>query len=228
MGIPVDDSVEALLIAAHEAERTRIAKQLHDDIGQRMAVLTMDLDLLEKALPLQPADALRRIQALSARSLELAKDIQALSHRLYPTKLEYLGLVSACASLCSDVSKQEQVDVGFCDEGVPDDLAAQVALVLFRVLQEAVANAVKHSGASRVDVALVGVADGIRLEIVDGGVGFDTDAVSNRGASGLVGMRARTRLVGGELVVRSRPGGGTSISALVPRSVADRSVTRPG
>jgi signal transduction histidine kinase len=228
MVFPVDDSVEALLIAAHEAERTRIAKQLHDDIGQRMAVLTMDLDLLEKALPLPPTDALRRIHALSARSLELAKDIQALSHRLYPTRLEYLGVVHACASLCSDVSKREHVDVSFCHEGVPDDLAAHVALALFRVLQEAVANAVKHSGASRVEVALVGEADGIRLEIADGGIGFDTDAVSNRGASGLVGMRARARLVGGEFVVRSRPGGGTSISARVPRSAPDRSVTRPG
>src|SRR5262245_40283327 len=98
-------AVEALLIEAHETERTRIARELHDDIGQRIAVLTMDLDALTRALPLAESDARDRLRAVADLALQLAKDIQALSHRLYPAKLEYLGIVSASASFCREVSK---------------------------------------------------------------------------------------------------------------------------
>ena len=105
--------VEARLIEAHEAERTRIAGELHDDIGQRMAALTMDLDALGQALPLPTDEARTRVRALCDRTLQLAKDIQALSHRLHPPKLEYLGVASASASFCREVSRQQNVDIAF-------------------------------------------------------------------------------------------------------------------
>ena len=120
--------VEARLIEAHEAERTRIAGELHDDIGQRMAVLTMDLDALGQALPLPTDEARTRVRALSDRTLQLAKDIQALSHRLHPPKLEYLGVVSASASFCREVSTQQNVDIAFSHDGIPDGVPNHVAL----------------------------------------------------------------------------------------------------
>jgi signal transduction histidine kinase len=215
--------VGARLIEAHEADRTRIASELHDDIGQRMAVLTMNLDALEKALPLSTSEARTRIRELSDQTLQLARDIQALSHRLHPPKLDYLGLASASAAFCREVSTRRNVDIVFSHDGIPDGLPGDVALALFRVIQEAVTNAVTHAGVGRVVVTLRGIANEIRLEIVDAGVGFDVDAVLSGRGVGLVGMRERMRLVSGDLDVESRPGAGTSIRARVPLSGADSS-----
>lgn len=216
--------VEARLIEAHEAERTRIAGALHDDIGQRMAVLTMDLDALGQALPLSTDEVRTRVRALSDRTLQLARDIQALSHRLHPPKLEYLGVASASASFCREVSRQQNVDIAFRHDGIPDGLPNHVALSVFRVLQEAVTNAVRHAGVRQATVTLRGSPEDIRLEIVDAGVGFDRDAVLSGRALGLIGMEERVRLVNGDLVIESRPGAGTSIRARVPLSGSDPSV----
>lgn len=216
------DSVEALLVGAHERERTRIAKALHDDIGQRAAVLTMDLDRLEKALPLPVNEVTERVRALSERSLELSRDIQALSHQLYPARLEFLGIVSAASAFCDETSKRQHVEVAFVHDSVPPDLSIAAAVILFRVLQEAIANAVSHSRARRIDVALRGETDAIRIEIVDAGIGFDPDAIEARGAPGIVGMRERARSLGGEFAVRSSPGRGTAISVRLPLPAADR------
>jgi signal transduction histidine kinase len=204
------------LIEAHEAERERVAKELHDDIGQRLAVMRMDLDILAQALPLEASEVRLRVGDLSERTLALAKDVQALSHRLNPPMLGFLGVVSASAGFCRELAERQHVDVAFSHEGIPDGLPAYVARSLFRVLQEAVTNAVKHAGVSRVAVALCGSPEAIGLEISDAGVGFDPDsALSGRGA-GLVGMRERVRSLGGELFIESRPGAGTSIRARVP------------
>ena len=221
---PRAKDVGARLIEAHEAERTRIAGELHDDIGQRMAVLTMDLDALGQALPLPTDEARARVRALGDRTLQLAKDIQALSHRLHPSKLDYLGVASASASFCREVSRQQNVDIAFSHDGIPDGVPNHVALSLFRVLQEAVTNAVRHAGVRQVAVTLRGSRDDIRLEIVDTGVGFDRDAVLSGRALGLVGMQERVRLVNGDLVIESRPDAGTSIRARVPLPGSDRSV----
>jgi signal transduction histidine kinase len=213
--------VEARLIEAHEAERTRIAGELHNDIGQRMALLTMDLDALGQVLPLPTDEARTRVRALSDRTLQLARDIQALSHRLHPPNLEYLGVASASASFCREVSRQQDVDIAFSHDGIPDGLPNQVALSLFRVLQEAVTNAVRHGGVRQATVTLRGSPEDIRLEIVDAGAGFDRDAVLSGRALGLIGMQERVRMVNGDLVIESRPGAGTSIRARVPWSGSD-------
>jgi signal transduction histidine kinase len=217
--------VEARLIEAHEAERTRIARELHDDIGQRMALLTMDLDALGQALPPSSTEARSRIRALSDQTLQLAKDIQAISHRLHPPKLDYLGVVSACASFCRDVSRQQNVDIAFSHDGIPDGLPNHMALSLFRVLQEAVTNAVRHAGVRDVAVTLRGSPEEIQLEIADAGAGFDRDTVLSGRALGLIGMQERVRLVKGDLAIESRPGAGTSIRARVPLSDSDQSLS---
>jgi len=226
MVIPGDDpprakDVGARLIEAHEAERTRIAGELHDDIGQRMAALTMELDALGQALPLPTDEARTRVRGLGDRTLQLAKDIQALSNRLHPPKLEYLGVASASASFCREVSRQQNVDIAFSHDGIPDGVPNRVALSLFRVLQEAVTNAVRHAGVHEVAVTLRGSLEDIRLEIIDAGVGFDRDAVLSGRALGLIGMQERVRMVNGDLVIESRPGAGTSIRARMPLSGSD-------
>ncbi len=214
-------AIEALLIEAHETERTRVGKQLHDDIGQRLAVLAMDLDALSHALPLPTKAARARIDAIWERAVDLVRDIQSLSDRLHTSQLEYLGLVSAAASFCREASKQQKVEIAFSHDGVPETVPAAVALAMFRVVQEAVTNAVKHAGVRQVTVALNGRPGEIRVEVADAGTGFDPDAVVGCHAPGLVGMRERVRLAGGELLIQSRPGAGTSISARVPLATAD-------
>ena len=226
MVMPGDDppratDVGARLIEAHEAERRRIAGELHDDIGQRMAALTMELDALGQALPLPADEARTRVRGLGDRTLQLAKDIQALSNRLHPPKLEYLGVASASASFCREVSRQQNVDIAFSHDGIPDGVPNHVALSLFRVLQEAVTNAVRHAGVHEVAVTLRGSLADIRLEIVDAGVGFDRDAVLSGRALGLIGIQERVRMVNGDLVIESRPGAGTSIRARLPLSGSD-------
>jgi len=216
-------AVEALLIAAHEADCLRVARELHDDIGQRMAVLTMDLDALTGALALDP-EASSRLRAAADMTLALAKDIQALSHRLHPPKLEFLGIASAAAAFCRDVAKRQKVAVAFRHDGIPDGVPAEVALALYRVLQEALANAVKHAGIGQVTVALGGAPEGeVRLEITDAGVGFDRNAVPAGRTLGLAVMQERMRAIGGELIIESRPGAGTSVRARAPLPGADRS-----
>jgi len=204
------------LIEAHEAERERVAAELHDDVGQRLAVMRMDLDVLARALPLETSEVRLRVRELSDRTLALAGDVQALSDRLLPSMLRYLGVVSASAAFCRELAERQHVDIAFSHDGIPDGLQANVARSVFRVLQEAVTNAVKHAGVSRVAVALRGSPDAIRLEISDAGVGFDPDTVVSGRGVGLVGMQERVRALGGELFIESGPGAGTSIRARVP------------
>src|SRR5215213_8126428 len=128
------ETTEALLIEAHETERARVGKQLHDDIGQRMAVLTMDLDALSNALPLPAKEVRARIETIRERAVDLAQDVQSLSCRLDPSKLEYSGLVSASASFCREVSKQQNIEIAFNHHEIPERLPGAVRLAVFRVL----------------------------------------------------------------------------------------------
>jgi signal transduction histidine kinase len=201
---------------AQEAERIRIARELHDDIGQRMAVLTMAIDTLSERFPVAKTDT--RVRALSMQALELAKDIQAISRTLHSSKLDYLGLVSASASFCRDLSEQQKVGVDFRSHDVPDDVPKEVAICLFRVLQEAVNNAVKHSGADQVQVTLQVDEREIRLDVVDEGIGFDPAAAKLGAGLGLISMKERVGLLAGEIVIQSRAGGGTTVRARVPLS----------
>jgi PAS domain S-box-containing protein len=161
------------LIEAHETERARIARELHDDIGQRMAVLTMELDGLHQVLPPSASESRSRLRGVSNRTLDLARDIQAISHSLHSSKLDYLGIASASSGFCRELADQQHIDIAFKADAVPDDVPKDVALCLFRVLQEAVNNAVRHAAVSRVDVTLRGRGGELELEVADAGIGFD-------------------------------------------------------
>jgi signal transduction histidine kinase len=150
------------------------------------------------------------------RLSDLANDIQALSHRLHSSKLDYLGLVVAARSFCRELSEQKRVEIDFSHEGVPNRVPKEISLCLFRVLQEALQNAVKYSGVRRFEVNLEGNSEELRLTISDRGVGFDSQKVLHGRGLGLISMRERVQLVKGELSVTSQPARGTIISARVP------------
>ena len=204
------------LIEAHEEERTWIARELHDDIVQRIALVAVELQLCDKEAPNTTTGVHDGIWQAQQRLSDLGKDIQALSHRLHSSKLEYLGLVTAVKSFCHELSEQRHVRIEFKHSDIPATIPKEISLCLFRVLQEALQNAVKHSTEQTFTVELHGTKEGISLTVIDSGVGFDwRDAINRRGL-GLISMRERLGLVNGELSIQSAPGHGTIVLARVP------------
>ena len=204
------------LIEAHEEERTWIARELHDDVNQRIALLAVELDRWNQQLPPSAVEFHDHIHHASLRLSDIAADIQALSHRLHSSKLEFLGIVAAARSFCKELSEQQKVEIDFSHTEMPRSVPKEISLCLFRVLQETLQNAVKHSGVRHIKVDLRGTEGEIQLTVSDLGVGFDPqDAIHRRGL-GLISMRERMQLVSGEISIKSQPGNGTTIHARVP------------
>jgi PAS domain S-box-containing protein len=211
-------TVSQRLIEAHEEERTRIARELHDDINQRIGLLAANLDYLKQSLPASAAEFRTELEEASKQVVELGRDIQSLSHRLHSSKLELLGLTAAAASFCKDCSNVQKVEIDFHAENIPKDLSAEISLCLYRVLQEALQNATKHSGARHFKVSLRGGANEIELTVQDSGIGFEPeDAIRGRGL-GLSSMQERLKLVNGQLFIESKLQRGTTVQARVPLS----------
>ncbi len=204
------------MIEAHEEESTRIARELHDDIMQRLALVSMRLDYLTHTPPASAAEVTQEIEAARQQISDLVSDIQALSHRLHPSRLEVLGLEAAAAALCEEVSHRHDVQIDFHIENIPTGLPPDIALCLYRVLQEALQNAVKHSGSPRAHVSITGAINNISLTVEDSGVGFDPHDSMRGNGLGLTSMKERLKLVGGLLSIHSERGRGTMIHALVP------------
>jgi PAS domain S-box-containing protein len=211
-------SVSRKLIEAQEQERARIARELHDDFSQRIALLAVNLEGVRQGLVTSEGAAKRRIEEACQRVAELGSDIQALSHQLHSSKLEYLGLEVAAASFCKEFSMGQNVETRFHSEDIPKEIPAETALCLFRVLQEALQNASKHSGTKQFEVSLKGSLHEIDLTVHDPGVGFDAESVMSGQGLGLTSMRERLKLVGGKLSIDSKLVGGTTIHACVPFS----------
>jgi PAS domain S-box-containing protein len=212
------DALEELsgkLIEAQEKERSRIARELHDDICQRLAVLGLELDRANSPSDVSSSGRNVRIMEIRQQCAEIANDVQALSHELHSSKLDYLGLVAATKSFCAEFSKLKNVNVTFTDENVPHPLPKDVSLCLFRVTQESLHNALKHSGAKNFTVSLRGTPERVRLEVKDGGVGFDAGAATRRTGLGLVSMQERVHLVKGVFHIESKLSQGTSVVASV-------------
>jgi signal transduction histidine kinase len=204
------------LLEAQEAERARIARDLHDDIGQRLALLSIALQQLQQ-LSSPPAAGLHgSLDHLRRQAVGIAGDVQALSHELHSSKLQVLGIVPAIRGFCSELSARQKVEVDFSHQDVPGTVRPDIALCLFRVLQEALQNAVRHSSAVRFTVNLRGTLEAITLTVRDGGRGFDPESVSQNGGLGLTSMRERLKLVEGDLSIESHPASGTTIVARVP------------
>jgi PAS domain S-box-containing protein len=212
-------AVSQKLIEAHEEERTRIARELHDDVGQRLTLVSMRLGYLTQG-PLAPAtDVAAEIGDVRQQIGDLAADIQALSHDLHSPKLDFLGLPSAVTGFCDELSHRSGVAIDVRVENIPDAVPPDVSLCLYRVLQEALQNVVKHSESRYARVSLNGRVDTIDLTVEDSGAGFDPpEAMRGRGL-GLTSMKERLKIVGGQLSIQSEPGCGATIHASAPLRV---------
>jgi PAS domain S-box-containing protein len=204
------------LIEAHEEERTWIARELHDDINQRVALMSLQLGQWAQHPPNSWVEVTDHISDVRQELSDLGKDIQALSHRLHSSKLEYLGLAAAASGFCRELSEQQKVEIDFSHTGIPRSLPKEISLCLFRVLQEALQNAIKHSGERHFKVELNRTSAHIQLTVNDLGVGFDPQDAINRRGLGLISMRERLHLVNGEISIQSEPGHGATINACVP------------
>ncbi len=204
------------MIDAQEADRTRISRELHDDIGQSLAVLK--IQMLRSG---GPASDHREgtavdLTELAGRVDAIISKIGRLSHDLHSSALEYLGLSAAVRTHCLECSQQLGFPIQCHCEGVADDLDKTLALAFFRILQEGIHNALKHSHASSMQVSIIGAKRELRLEISDDGVGFDVDAVRFGAGLGLVSIRERIYLAGGQCSIHSSPGRGTRIKVSAP------------
>ena len=204
------------LLGAQEAERSRIARELHDDVSQQFATLAIDLQLLRDRLTNVDHGAMAA-QAVE-RTTSLADAIRSLSHQLHPAKLQLIGLVRSLAGLGREVSSSD-VEVVFTHSNVAEPLRTELALCLYRIAQEAIKNAVKHGAARNVAVQLTGDDAAITLVVADDGIGFDAGAMPTSGL-GLISMRERLEPLGGTLTVHSAEDEGTRIKAVVPRQSA--------
>jgi len=212
-------NVSSMLIQAQERERTRIGRELHDDINQRLASLAVELEQLGD----DPRTLRNRVQDLRSEVVEISNDVQALSHELHSAKLEYLGVVAGVKSWCKEFAKRQKMEVDFSTD-VAHPLRFEIGLCLFRVLQEALHNAAKHSGVKRVDVRLAESSNELLLTISDLGVGFDLEEAKQGGGLGLTSMQERVRLVNGIITIESKLGGGTTIHVHVPFKSEDASL----
>jgi PAS domain S-box-containing protein len=204
------------LIQAREDECARIARDLHDDLNQRMALVSVELEQIIQGFPAAPDALERQLIAVLRQINEASKEIHRMSYDLHPSKLVHLGLVAALKGLCDELHQHHRVEIDFTHFQIPHDLSRDISLCLYRTVQECLNNVIKHSGAQSARVHLVGRDGEIALSVSDSGIGFDIESRQLKVGLGLVGMRERLRLVGGKITIDSRPSHGTLVVATVP------------
>jgi PAS domain S-box-containing protein len=211
-------SVSRRLIEAQEQERARIARELHDDLSQMMALLQIGLAKFEQDMPGLSSQTRQQLHALVEVSTEVSSSIHDLSHQLHPSKLDILGLTASIGSFCREFSQRHKLEVRFVHRNIQGEIPRDVSLCLFRIVEEALQNVLKHSGAKDSKVELSGHNNQIDLCVSDNGAGFTLESVKGETGLGLISMRERVRLVGGHLSVESEPSHGTRIHVRIPLS----------
>ena len=206
------------LISAQEQEKQRISRELHDDVGQRLAMMAVQLETADRKISAERTTEHTEIRDVLAQLEELATDVHNMSHRLHSSKLRYLGLSPALKEVCDQLASQHKVAINLTTGQLPDRLPEQISLCFYRVAQEALMNAVKHSGASRVDVSLEIRGEVLCMRVRDYGIGFDPSAQGK--GLGLITMQERLRMVGGVLRFNSVAGEGAVLEAEANASVA--------
>jgi two-component system CheB/CheR fusion protein len=202
------------LFASQEDERRRVARELHDDISQKLAVLEIDTQQIEKRMAQGSASAAEEVEKVRRGIAALSEDVRKLSHTLHPAVLDDLGLASGIRSLAEDFQERENMIVNFTAQDVPDNLPSAIRIGLYRITQEALRNVSKHAGRTHVKISLKGSVGSLRLQVIDFGHGFDVNA--RRSGLGLISMEERARLMQGTFTAESEPGEGTRISVEVP------------
>ena len=209
--------VSRMLIEAQEQERARIARELHDDINQRLALLTMAIEQARQDLiGAFPSKVDQCLRELKHEVIGIATDIHTIAHDLHSSSLEYLGLVPAVTKFAEEIGKRHGIQIEIENEGMLGALPPEISLCLFRVVQEGLHNAARHSGTKRVEVLLQQTKTQIHVALTDSGKGFDVAGTASGQGLGLASMRERIRLVHGKIVIQSEPALGTSIHAWVP------------
>ncbi|HUL34475.1 MAG TPA: MASE1 domain-containing protein [Candidatus Eisenbacteria bacterium] len=206
------------LITAQEEERTRIARELHDDLNQRMAVVQIGIEEFAEGSSGLSFEAKQRLHNLAEIISDVSSDLHGLSHQLHPATLEILGLVTSLKRVCTEFSAQHNLDVQFVYKDIPEEISSDVTLCLLRIVQEGLRNIVKHSGAATGQIELFGFGGEIHLCISDSGCGFNMESAKDAPGLGLVSMRERLRLVGGQLSIESQSTFGTRIRVRIPKN----------
>ncbi len=204
------------LINAQEEERSRIGRELHDHISQRLGILAIKIDQARADMPNPQGSVGEALRDLRQHTSEITGDVHRLSHRLHSSMLDHLGLVPALQKLVEEIAESHAMKIDFVHTPVPASLPPDVALCLFRIAEESLNNVAKHSGAHAARVEVARDADGVRLTVDDSGVGFDPATAEGRAGLGFVSMRERLRLIHGTLQVHSDGSQGTRIEAWVP------------
>jgi signal transduction histidine kinase len=204
------------LINSQERERARLAQELHDGIGQQLAMLAVEVQLLGLRPPASGAELRAELDDLSAKIRAMSTDVHRLSHGLHPAKLARLGLVAAIRGFCRELDATERVQVEFAADDVPASIPDDRALCLYRVAQEALWNVLRHSGAQHASVILKGAAAEVTLDVIDDGVGFDPERIPSSASLGILGMRERVGMHGGVIRWDPVPGGGMAVHVRIP------------
>lgn len=204
------------LIKAQEEERKRLARELHDDVSQRLALLSLEIEQMRPEILMSQGGLKNTVERLSKKAQELSSDLHRLSYQLHPFKLDHVGLSVSIESLCAELSQHQDLEIKFRQKGFPAGLSEEVTLCVFRIAQELLHNVVKHSGANQADVVLTKTESGVRLKVSDNGQGFDVDEAKKKKRLGLISISERLRLVNGKVSIRSKLFHGTQIDVLVP------------
>jgi PAS domain S-box-containing protein len=213
--------VRQSLLLGQETERKRLARELHDDINQKLVLSSLALSEIQRLVPAGSDDLKKRLRAVRDQVEAISSDIHRLSRNLHPAAVVHLGLVAALARLCGEFSEQARITVDFVGGLTPDQrIEEDLAVALFRVTQEALANVAKHSGANSARVSLTEANGSLHLSIADEGTGFDSDRLVANEGLGLTSIRERAWLIGADLRIRSAPSTGTQIDLSVPLDVA--------
>jgi PAS domain S-box-containing protein len=217
--IELNRALAGRLLVSQEEERQRIARELHDDLSQRIALLNLEVDQIADEVPAHVHRV--RLEKVSSQVGEIATDLSHLSHDLHPSRLQTLGLIESVRLLCNEISQQRHLNVRFSTLDLPTSVDPLVSLCLYRITQEALRNIAKHSGAHDATVHLSREGDEVHLQIVDSGIGFEPAQTDHQGL-GLVSMRERVGILKGQLAIHAAPGSGTRIGVRVPLTPPSR------
>jgi two-component system CheB/CheR fusion protein len=215
-------ALTAKLISVQESNNRTLARELHDDISQRLAALALDVTTLARHPPVSPEALRKSLRRFGEQIGKTAGDIHQFSRQVHPSILEDLGLPAALKAECVAFFEQHQTPCEFIAENVPDSIPEDIVLCIYRVAQEALRNVGKHAAAERVEVRLIGIKGALELSVVDSGNGFALEKVRDSRGLGLVSMEERVRMVDGRFSITSQPGKGTSVVVRVPLPKEDR------
>jgi signal transduction histidine kinase len=204
------------LIYAQEEERSRLARELHDDLAQRLTVFAIDVGRLEAQLMDSPAPVREELREMQNSIVRISQDVHSLSRQLHPSILDDLGLIKAVESECTNFSRREGIEIVFNHENIPTVIPKDISLSLYRIIQEGLSNISKHACADHISVSLKGVDHDVLLSVQDDGIGFDSAEVKEKPGLGFSSIRERARLIHGELSIKSQPEKGTVITVRAP------------